>query len=310
MESKLLDTITEIVGEGIVCVNAGGIVTHFNRKAKEITGIVLEGGRSHPAGSILPGDIVLIADNMLGDDDGGMTPEFISDGFAALVGMTKEEAEELYKTDIFAGVYPEDAEANREKLQRYLQDGKGHLELVARMKKGSGGYIWVKSTLSLLQSKDGVRRLYSVYTDVSKTVREKETLRKHYEDVLLQHYRIQDPDILILGHCDISNNRILEIDDHTHSDLLKTFGSVREEFFSGIASLIVDEKEREAFLGAYLNAPALAAFQRKETEKIVNCFIKLPKEEKGRYVQFKVNLVESPDTGAVSYTHLTLPTKA
>lgn len=157
-----------------------------------------------------------------------------------------------------------------------------------------------KSTLSLLQSKDGVRRLYSVYTDVSKTVREKETLRKHYEDVLLQHYRIQDPDILILGHCDISNNRILEIDDHTHSDLLKTFGSVREEFFSGIASLIVDEKEREAFLGAYLNAPALAAFQRKETEKIVNCFIKLPKEEKGRYVQFKVNLVESPDTGDIT----------
>ena len=78
MESKLLDTITEIVGEGIVCVNAGGIVTHFNRKAKEITGIVLEGGRSHPAGSILPGDIVLIADNMLGDDDGGMTPEDLS----------------------------------------------------------------------------------------------------------------------------------------------------------------------------------------------------------------------------------------
>ena len=244
----------------------------------------------------LPGGISVIRC----ESDGGMTPEFISDGFAALVGMTKEEAEELYKTDIFAGVYPEDAEANREKLQRYLQDGKGHLELVARMKKGSGGYIWVKSTLSLLQSKDGVRRLYSVYTDVSKTVREKETLRKHYEDVLLQHYRIPDPDILILGHCDISNNRILEIDDHTHSDLLKTFGSVREEFFSGIASLIVDEKEREAFLGAYLNAPALAAFQRKETEKIVNCFIKLPKEEKGRYVQFKVNLVESPDTGDIT----------
>ena len=75
MNEKLVDTITEIVDEGIICVNAGGIVTHFNRKAKEITGIVLEGGRSHPAGSILPGDIVLIADNMLGDDDGGMTPE-------------------------------------------------------------------------------------------------------------------------------------------------------------------------------------------------------------------------------------------
>lgn len=75
MNEKLVDTIMEIVDEGIICVSAGGVVTHFNRKAKEITGIVLEGGRFHPAGSIQPGDIVLIADNMLGDDDGGMTPE-------------------------------------------------------------------------------------------------------------------------------------------------------------------------------------------------------------------------------------------
>ena len=75
MEQKLIDAITEIVDEGIICVDAGGIVTRFSRKAKEMTGVVLQGGRSHPAGCIRPGDLVLIADNMLGDDDGGMTPE-------------------------------------------------------------------------------------------------------------------------------------------------------------------------------------------------------------------------------------------
>ena len=78
MEQKLIDTIAEIVDEGIICVDGGGIVTRFSRKAKEITGVVLQGGQSHPPGSILPGDLVLIADNMLGDDDGGMTPEDLS----------------------------------------------------------------------------------------------------------------------------------------------------------------------------------------------------------------------------------------
>lgn len=75
MHGGLINTITEIVDDAIICVDSRGIVTHFNRRAKEITGIVLEGGKSHPAGSICPGDIVLIADNMFGDDDGGMTPE-------------------------------------------------------------------------------------------------------------------------------------------------------------------------------------------------------------------------------------------
>ena len=77
MDDRLSGVVLDIVDEGVVCVNAGGLVTHFNRKAKEITGIVLKGGRSHPAGSIQPGDVVLIVDNMLGDDDGGMTPDIL-----------------------------------------------------------------------------------------------------------------------------------------------------------------------------------------------------------------------------------------
>lgn len=78
MEQKMIDTIAEIIDEGIICVDGGGIVTRFSRKAKEMTGVVLQGGPSHPSGSILPGDLVLIADNMLGDDDGGMTPDDLS----------------------------------------------------------------------------------------------------------------------------------------------------------------------------------------------------------------------------------------
>ena len=87
---------------------------------------------------------------------------------------------------------------------------------------------------------------------------------------------------MILGHCNITKNRIIEIVDHTHSDLLDNFGDVREDFFLGIGSLVVDEKEREQFYARYLNEPSMAAYSRGETEILLSCFIKLPKEEVGR----------------------------
>ena len=108
------------------------------------------------------------------------------------------------------------------------------------------------------------------------------------------------PNALIVGHCNITQNRILEIIDHTGSNLLETFGSDREAFFTGIAGLVVDEEERQAFLNKYLNGPALAAFRRKDTMQILECFIQLPSEPRGRFVQFKVNLVETPDTGDIT----------
>ena len=75
---------------------------------------------------------------------------------------------------------------------------------------------------------------------------------------------------------------------------------MREEFFAGIAELVTDPDEKQLFLDTYLNAPTLAAFKKGDTEQIRECYVKLPKEKNGRYVQFKVNLVETPDTGGVT----------
>ena len=74
-QTELLTAVTDVTDEGLICVDADGIVTLFNRKAKEIIGIAREGRRSHPAGVLNPGDIVLIADNIIGDDDGDLRPE-------------------------------------------------------------------------------------------------------------------------------------------------------------------------------------------------------------------------------------------
>ena len=244
----------------------------------------------------LPGGIAVIRC----EPDGRMTPEYISEGFAAMTQMTMEEVLSLYQDNVYAGIHSDDVASIQKKLQEFMEKGEGHLDITGRMKKGGGGYLWVKAALSTLGTSDGVRRLYLVYTDITKTVEEKEQLIQQHEDLILQHYRKPGPDTLVLGHCNITQNKIIEIWDATDSELLDTFGGVREDFFSGLASLVADPKEQQEFKSLFLNAPALAAFQRKDTEQLLNCFIRLPREKKGRYVQFKMILVEAPDTGDVT----------
>ena len=244
----------------------------------------------------LPGGVSVICCQK----DGTMRLEFVSDGLAAMTHMTVEEVRELYEHDLFAGVHPDDREGNLEALRTYMEKGEGHCELTGRLKLGDGGYIWTRLTLSLIQMTDGVCRLYCMYTDISQNVEEQEQIRRQYEEIILQHYRTPGPDALIIGHCNVSKNQILEIIDYTHSGLLQTFGSKREDFFTGIAGLIEGGEERKTFVDTYLNEPMSKAFAAGKMEHILNCFIRLPGDQKGSYVQFKVNLLEAPDTGDIT----------
>ncbi len=244
----------------------------------------------------LPGGVGVISY----ERDGSMRPEFLSDGFAAMTGMTLEEAWELYRDNAMNGVHPDDRDEVSRRMAAYLESGDSHCEIVYRLKKGRDDYLWVKNTLSLIQNEGGEMRIYAVYHDMTGEREEKEELRRQYRELIRRHYQSPDPDALIIGHCNITQNRILEIVDRTNSGLLQTFGSVREDFFAGIGSLVVDEAERRSFLNTYLNAPTMAAFERNDTELIQRCYIKLPQEERGRYVQFNVNLVETPDTGDIT----------
>ena len=244
----------------------------------------------------LPGGVAV----MRYEQDGTMIPEFLSEGFAEMTKMTREQAWEIYRKDAMAGVHPEDRAFVDEQMEAYLAVGKGHCEMVYRLQAGDGGYVWVKNTLSLIKSVNGEQRVYAGYHDMTREREEKAQIRKQYNDLILQHYRTPGPNALIVGHCSITQNKILEIIDYTDSDLLKTFGDVRETFFTGIAGLVEEPDMRQAFLDTYLNAPAYEAFKKGDTEQILECYVKLPKEQHGRYVQFKVNLVETPDTGGVT----------
>ena len=244
----------------------------------------------------LPGGVAVVHHKV----GGSLTPDFLSEGFAKMVDMDHDTAWKMYCEDALFGVHPDDREYVRRNLDYCILNGEERYGMQYRLRKGKQGYLWVKAMFSVIQSDGGDTRVYVHYHDITEEKRQQEELRLQYKEQILQHYLGSGPNSLILGHCNITKNRIIEIVDHTHSDLLDNFGDVREDFFLGIGSLVVDEKEREQFYARYLNEPSMAAYSRGETEILLSCFIKLPKEEVGRYVQFKVNLVETPDTGDIT----------
>jgi len=72
---QTIEYLMESISRGLIYVDAEAYIRAFSKKAKEITGIIFERAYSHEAGRICEGDIVIIADNELGNDDGELSPE-------------------------------------------------------------------------------------------------------------------------------------------------------------------------------------------------------------------------------------------
>ena len=244
----------------------------------------------------LPGGVAVVRV----EKDGRKIPEYLSDGYAALCGMSMEELWKSYREDGMAAVHPDDVEQLNLELADFVASGEEQHEFTYRIKTGNGEYIWIKNMVSMLQRGEGEVILYASYRDLTMEMKEQEQIRRQYKELILQHYQTPDPNTLIVGHCNITKGQIMEISDYTGSGLLECFGTEREAFFTGISTLILDEKERREYLDLFLNEPTRTAFLAGKRELELDCFVRLPKDVRGRYVKFKVNLVEEPDTGDIT----------
>ena len=66
---RIMEEILETEYKGLVYINETREIGSYSRCAKKITGILLDSEQRHLGGRIEEGDIVIIADNELGDDD-------------------------------------------------------------------------------------------------------------------------------------------------------------------------------------------------------------------------------------------------
>ncbi|WP_206460063.1 sigma-54 interaction domain-containing protein [Anaerovorax sp. IOR16] len=93
---QLLHILTNYISEGLIYIDSSRKLKLFNQKAKEITGLVLDKSSSHSAGRIEKGDIVIIADNQLGYDDGDLTSSDLQ-----RIGIKDKS---IHENDMFVGI--------------------------------------------------------------------------------------------------------------------------------------------------------------------------------------------------------------
>ena len=242
----------------------------------------------------LPGGIAVIRFDMAKKQ---MLPEYISEGSAAMTGMSTDEAYALYKNDATAGVHPDDLDYIIGRLNQHLKKHLDTCESIYRLRKKDGSYIWIKNNSSLILSPNEIPLIYAVYSDITKEIEAQNKLRQKYNDLLLRQQNYPLSNEILSGYCDITANRILRIYDKTGIDPLQKFGFERQNFFKGLATLIESPEEREHFLNTFLNAPLLEKFAQGINSQELECFIRMPHDNSGHYLKCVINMIESPDNG-------------
>ena len=242
----------------------------------------------------LPGGIAVIRFDMAKKQ---MLPEYISEGFAAMTGMSTDEAYALYKNDATAGVHPDDLDYIFGRLNQHLKKHLDTCESIYRLRKKDGSYIWIKNNSSLILSPNEIPLIYAVYSDITKEIEAQNKLRQKYNDLLLRQQNYPLSNEILSGYCDITANRILRIYDKTGIDPLQKFGFERQNFFKGLATLIESPEERQHFLNTFLNAPLLEKFAQGINSQELECFIRMPHDNSGHYLKCVINMIESPDNG-------------
>ena len=78
IEQRYVNMFTDMMSEGLIVIDKKGTIQVYNNKAKEIFGILHNQQIRQEPGKIRNGDIVIIADNELGSDDGSLDSSSLS----------------------------------------------------------------------------------------------------------------------------------------------------------------------------------------------------------------------------------------
>lgn len=228
--------------------------------------------------------------------EGVWIPEFISDGFASLCGMTPAKMRELYEHDAMAGVHPEDRLRLVKEMQEYAQTHNECGEFIYRLVRADGSYFWVRNYISSVKRDDGHYSNFCSVRDITAEVQEKRALRQQFRRMFNSFDSCLGKDDLLVCRCNATKNLLLDADNDRHRDLSAIVGHVYDDFIDFISQFIIDEDERKEFLQDVNAASLQQAFKRGERELSAVYFVSSPIEQCGRYGQFKISLLQDPDS--------------
>ncbi|MEG0640637.1 MAG: ATP-binding protein, partial [Clostridia bacterium] len=154
-------------------------------------------------------------------------------------------------------------------------------------------YIWKRCTYTVLPSREN-RAIYALGSavDVNDQMEEKQK----YENAIKYRYNALGENVILAGHCNVTRNVILEIDDKTGMDVEHRFGMVREDFFRGLASLIPNQAQSQTFQQTFCNQNMKNSFELGITQHEYVCTLRLDHEKGLRWVSAHVDMVLQPKT--------------
>ncbi|MEG2455683.1 MAG: ATP-binding protein, partial [Oscillospiraceae bacterium] len=192
--------------------------------------------------------------------------------------------------------HPEDV-AQFRAFYRALHLGEAQVSATVRLWDiRTESFIWKRCTYTVLPSRNGAP-IYALGSAVD--VNDQMEVKGKYEDAIKYRYRTLGENVILAGHCNVTRNVILEVEDRTGLDLEHRFGMVREDFFEGIGALIPDGEERQTFLSVFGKEAVQHSFELGITQHDYVCAISLDGGQSNRWISTHVDTALQPETGAL-----------
>ncbi len=116
----------------------------------------------------IPGGIV-----ELKQENNVLIPTYISDGWCAMMGDTKENLMKLYQENSLIGVHPDDLDRVAKRMELALQTGTLYNQSY-RLRNMKGEYHWVNNRGSFSKDSNGTSIYSAVYIDITAEMKAKE----------------------------------------------------------------------------------------------------------------------------------------
>ncbi|MDD3336206.1 MAG: PAS domain-containing protein [Eubacteriales bacterium] len=208
-------------------------------------------------------------------------------------GVTRRECKpaELANT-----LHPEDFQPWLD-FHEKLKQGESGTSLHIRIRsESSNAYRHILCRYTLMTDRDGVPT-YALgsCTDITEQVRQQEK----YDSAVQGRYQALSKNVVLIGHCNITKDQLIELEDKTEMNLQQRFGSNRNAFFAGLGTLIPNETERSEFYAATLSEPLSADYALGITHHSATFFLPAM-HEKGHepsWFALSIDTTEQPETG-------------
>lgn len=189
--------------------------------------------------------------------------------------------------------HPDDCKGLREFYDQLHQGAQQVTGVFRVLDRFSNTYVWKRSAYTVLPDKEG-EHTYALGSSVDVT--EQMEAKQKYEAAMKSRYNKLAENVIIVGHCNVTRNVILEVEDRTGLDIEHQFGMVREDFFRGLSSLIPNEVQQQIFCNTFLNDNIKNSFELGITQHNYECTFNLGSEKGICWISTHIDAALQPET--------------